>query len=266
MRIFIICHLKAICLKRSYNYQLKSDFPSGKSKEHPTGGDEQSSALWGENALKVRSEGVDVQKKSVQAWKGEEISDLQGSRLLGAVAWRSQLRLNSSNIVSSIPSGLLLEPETYTALISTMRRDCRVLESFKIMDYSLLLGIHNLDRAAREREEEEKSAISNNEKAKSVSQQKAKLVAHSTAMESIQATSDPVDIPHELQGGMPARNHKGERILIFVGIIDILQSYRLSKKLEHTFKAIIHDGVSKYWFLLCWKMKNEYGLAVSLNT
>jgi len=141
-----------------------------------------------------------------------------------------------------LPEGLLLEPETYTALISTMRRDCRVLESFKIMDYSLLLGIHNLDRAAREREEEEKSAISNNEKAKSVSQQKAKLVAHSTAMESIQATSDPVDIPHELQGGMPARNHKGERILIFVGIIDILQSYRLSKKLEHTFKAIIHDG------------------------
>ena len=127
-----------------------------------------------------------------------------------------------------------------------MRRDCRVLESFKIMDYSLLLGIHNLDRAAREREEEEKSAISNNEKAKSVSQQKAKLVAHSTAMESIQATSDPVDIPHELQGGMPARNHKGERILIFVGIIDILQSYRLSKKLEHTFKAISQDGVSKY--------------------
>jgi len=140
-----------------------------------------------------------------------------------------------------LPEGLLLEPETYTALISTMRRDCRVLESFKIMDYSLLLGIHNLDRAAREREEEEKSANSNLEKQRSF-QQKAKLVAHSSAMESIQATSDPVDIPHELQGGMPARNHKGERILIFVGIIDILQSYRLSKKLEHTFKAIIHDG------------------------
>ena len=131
-----------------------------------------------------------------------------------------------------------------------MRRDCRVLESFKIMDYSLLLGIHNLDRAAREREEEEKSANSNLEKQRSF-QQKAKLVAHSTAMESIQATSDPVDIPHELQGGMPARNHKGERILIFVGIIDILQSYRLSKKLEHTFKAIIHDGVSSCCTLEC---------------
>ena len=33
---------------------------------------------------------------------------------------------------------LFLEPETYNALINTMRRDCRVLESFKIMDYSLL--------------------------------------------------------------------------------------------------------------------------------
>ena len=129
-----------------------------------------------------------------------------------------------------------------------MTRDCRVLESFKIMDYSLLLGIHNLDRAAREREEEEKSANSNPEKQKSF-QQKAKLVAHSNAMESIQATSDPVDIPHELQGGMPARNHKGERILIFVGIIDILQSYGLLKKMEHFWKSLIAKLRSKFAFI-----------------
>ncbi len=44
----------------------------------------------------------------------------------------------------------MLEAETYNALISTMRRDCRVLESFRIMDYSLLIGIHNLDMAAKE--------------------------------------------------------------------------------------------------------------------
>ena len=45
-------------------------------------------------------------------------------------------------------------------------------------------------------------------------------------------------------GGIPARNHKGERLLLYLGIIDILQSYRIRKKLEHTIKAIIHDGVS----------------------
>lgn len=44
-------------------------------------------------------------------------------------------------------------------------------------------------------------------------------------------------------GGIPARNEKGERLLLYIGVIDILQSYRIKKKLEHTFKSIIHDGV-----------------------
>lgn len=51
-------------------------------------------------------------------------------------------------------------------------------------------------------------------------------------------------------GGIPARNAKGERLLLYIGIIDILQSYRLKKKLEHTWKSMIHDGVSTFfkWF------------------
>merc|ERR1719400_932599 len=140
-----------------------------------------------------------------------------------------------------LPDGLMLEPETYTAMINTMKRDCRVLESFKIMDYSLLVGVHNLDMAAKEREESSGAAGSSEPVAAPL--KRDKLVAHSTAMESIQCTSDPVDIPSELpSGGIPARNHKGERLFLFVGIIDILQSYRLIKKLEHTSKAMIHDG------------------------
>lgn len=47
--------------------------------------------------------------------------------------------------------GIFLEADTYSALVKTIQRDCRVLESFKIMDYSLLVGIHNLDQAAREK-------------------------------------------------------------------------------------------------------------------
>lgn len=49
------------------------------------------------------------------------------------------------------PEGIFLEADTYSALVKTIQRDCRVLESFKIMDYSLLVGIHNLDQAAREK-------------------------------------------------------------------------------------------------------------------
>ena len=43
-------------------------------------------------------------------------------------------------------------------------------------------------------------------------------------------------------GGIPARNSRGERLLLYVGIIDILQSYRFRKKLEHTWKSVLHDG------------------------
>lgn len=53
-----------------------------------------------------------------------------------------------------------------------------MLESFKIMDYSLLLGVHNMDQAERERQMEGGS-----DEKRPVAQQKA---LYSTAMESIQ--------------------------------------------------------------------------------
>ncbi|XP_021702876.1 phosphatidylinositol 4-phosphate 5-kinase type-1 alpha isoform X19 [Aedes aegypti] len=175
------------------------------------------------------------------------------------------------------PNGIFLEADTCNALIKTIQRDCRVLESFKIMDYSLLVGVHNLDQALKEKQEAAAKAKSEGESdyedapeadqymvqereeqrttalnrsrntaygkmlIRSINRQR--LVAHSTAMESIQAESEPIDEEDDVPpGGIPARSEKGERLLLFIGIIDILQSYRLRKKLEHTWKSIIHDG------------------------
>lgn len=45
------------------------------------------------------------------------------------------------------------------------------------------------------------------------------------------------------RSAVPARSAKGDRLLLYMGIIDILQSYRLKKRLEHTFKSMITDGV-----------------------
>lgn len=45
-------------------------------------------------------------------------------------------------------------------------------------------------------------------------------------------------------------NRKGERLLLFIGIIDILQSYRLVKKMEHTWKSLVYDGVSFCFVLI----------------
>lgn len=133
------------------------------------------------------------------------------------------------------PNGIFLEADTYNALVKTIQRDCRVLESFKIMDYSLLVGVHNLDLAMKEkqeemenpqsqrfqrnesqddesdledapeadqfiaherdREERERGAVALN-RSKSVNRQR--LVAHSTAMESIQADSEPIDVQDDV--------------------------------------------------------------------
>nr|XP_046248006.1 phosphatidylinositol 4-phosphate 5-kinase type-1 gamma isoform X2 [Scatophagus argus] len=135
--------------------------------------------------------------------------------------------------------GLMLDQDTYNALVKTLQRDCLVLESFKIMDYSLLLGVHNMDQAERERQME--GSQGGSDEKRPVAQQKA---LYSTAMESIQggATCGGSIDTDDTMGGIPAVNGKGERLLLYIGIIDILQSYRLIKKLEHTWKALVHDG------------------------
>ncbi|VDI28433.1 1-phosphatidylinositol-4-phosphate 5-kinase, partial [Mytilus galloprovincialis] len=165
--------------------------------------------------------------------------------------------------------GIYLEKDKHEPLMKTLIRDCRVLESFKIMDYSLLVGIYNLDQAEREkgrtREDsgadhtdiptldgpspEADSSDSNGESTSltRTKSMKTRLANYSTAIESIQARN--VDDEEEEDedtppGGIPAKNAKGERLLIFLGIIDILQSYRLKKKLEHTMKSIVIDGDS----------------------
>ncbi|XP_071969146.1 phosphatidylinositol 4-phosphate 5-kinase type-1 gamma isoform X2 [Engystomops pustulosus] len=136
------------------------------------------------------------------------------------------------------PEGLLLDNDTFSALVKTLQRDCLVLESFKIMDYSLLLGVHNTEQQEKERQTD--GAQSQADEKRPVAQK----ALYSTAMESIQggaARGESIDTD-DTMGGIPAVNGKGERLLLYIGIIDILQSYRLIKKLEHTWKALVHDG------------------------
>lgn len=173
------------------------------------------------------------------------------------------------------PNGIFLETDKYNALMKTIQRDCMVLESFQIMDYSLLVGIHNLDLAAKEKREERirnaraklqktdeireadeapeadqifnaasSSAAAGSALNRSRSMNRQRLVAHSTAMESITADIDtPFEEDEDIPaGGIPARSENDERLILYIGIIDILQSYRLEKKLEHTFKSIIYNG------------------------
>ncbi|BFZ26078.1 hypothetical protein BsWGS_29118 [Bradybaena similaris] len=196
---------------------------------------------------------------------------------------KSSPTLKDLDFMDNHPEGLVLEKETYDALIKTLQRDCRVLESFKIMDYSLLVGIYNLDLVKKEKMSQNTSsemsggydtggphAVDGHAPTGHTSLQRGKsfktrIGQYSTPMESIQGNAElpedlledadvPSDIdnhiPHWLSsthvsfcpGGIPARNAKGERLLLYLGIIDILQSFRLKKRLEHTVKSMVIDG------------------------
>uniref|UniRef100_A0A8C4NUA7 PIPK domain-containing protein n=1 Tax=Dicentrarchus labrax TaxID=13489 RepID=A0A8C4NUA7_DICLA len=152
---------------------------------------------------------------------------------------KSKPTFKDLDFLSDVPEGLTLDQDTYSALVKTLQRDCLVLESFKIMDYSLLLGIHNKTQAERERQSQGSPAGGGDEKKRA-----AQRALYSTAMESIQGGSTCRDtLDHDdTMGGIPAVGSKGERLLLFIGIIDILQSYRMIKKLEHSWKSLIHDG------------------------
>uniref|UniRef100_A0A8C4IJS3 PIPK domain-containing protein n=1 Tax=Dicentrarchus labrax TaxID=13489 RepID=A0A8C4IJS3_DICLA len=135
--------------------------------------------------------------------------------------------------------GLYFDAETYNNLMKTLQRDCRVLESFKIMDYSLLLGVHVLDQNQRDGGEQGQAGGDGRRPV-------AQRVLYSTAMESIQGDGKAAEAltTDDTMGGIPAKTHREEKLLIFLGIIDILQSYRFIKKLEHSWKALVYDGDS----------------------
>ncbi|XP_030640022.1 phosphatidylinositol 4-phosphate 5-kinase type-1 alpha [Chanos chanos] len=146
------------------------------------------------------------------------------------------------DFMQDLPDGVLLEADNYNALSKTIQRDCLLLQSFKIMDYSLLMGIHNVEQACRERAGE--TGVSEGAVTPDQRRPQAQKSLYCTAMESIQGEAKgkgALDSEDQM-GGIPARNTRGERLLLYIGIIDILQSYRFVKKLEHSWKALVHDG------------------------
>merc|ERR1739848_861621 len=72
--------------------------------------------------------------------------DLKGSTLKRKASAHERSKNSPTfkdlDFIDDFPDGLLMEKDIYKALMRTIERDCRVLRSFKIMDYSFLLAIH----------------------------------------------------------------------------------------------------------------------------
>uniref|UniRef100_A0A1A8APA1 Phosphatidylinositol-4-phosphate 5-kinase, type I, gamma b n=1 Tax=Nothobranchius furzeri TaxID=105023 RepID=A0A1A8APA1_NOTFU len=114
---------------------------------------------------------------------------------------KSKPTFKDLDFLNDVPEGLILDQDTYSALVKTLQRDCLVLESFKIMDYSLLLGVHNKSLAEREQQSQGSPTAGGDEKKPA-----GQRALYSTAMESIQGGStcrDTLDPGHV--GGTPPK-------------------------------------------------------------
>ncbi|XP_063674808.1 phosphatidylinositol 4-phosphate 5-kinase type-1 alpha-like isoform X2 [Bolinopsis microptera] len=231
--------------------------------------------------------------------KYHEKYDLKGSMFKRQANHKERTKasptLKDLDFLEEHPGGLILEPDLYDDLKRTLERDIRVLESFRIMDYSLLLGIHNISLNKQETLKSRKPNLETrpySDQEIGYDQDYAKQVLDRIGSkrlkdnwkqdDSIPQTvpppppEEPKPVPRLVQnkkrrkarsadaggsaaeraqraavstssfrrfnGGTLAVNERGEQCLIFLGIIDILQSYRLLKKMEHSWKSIITDG------------------------
>ena len=133
------------------------------------------------------------------------------------------------------PQGIRLDAETCRKLINSIERDCRVLESFNIMNYSLLLSIHNVEHKANQESIGPKGDQPDKACAPIISPFEQNLPTNERLGQSTMVNNSRVPIL--------GKNEWGEDLLLFVGIIDILQSFDLGKKLEHSMKSMVHDNI-----------------------
>lgn len=105
------------------------------------------------------------------------------------------------------------------------------------MDYSLLVAIHNLDLAVKEEAERQR----NNSVGDVENGEENGAVAGTSSGAAAGGSSQPPLVRSRSMNPIKARNAKG----VFVGIIDILQTYGLKMKAMHFGLALTTDRV---WF------------------
>uniref|UniRef100_K3X549 PIPK domain-containing protein n=1 Tax=Globisporangium ultimum (strain ATCC 200006 / CBS 805.95 / DAOM BR144) TaxID=431595 RepID=K3X549_GLOUD len=170
--------------------------------------------------------------------------DLKGSKI-GRRA--TQKERNSNGVLKDmdlLDSGFRLQmgAERRGMLLVQIRKDVEFLKRMKIMDYSMLIGIHDTQQAIH-------TTILGNLKA---ADQKA-ATSKSVPTSPTRTSNDPElsltggGIPPSLfcrdEGGIYGRDRFGRKngFVYFIGVIDILQQYNSRKIAETFFKGLRHN-------------------------
>ncbi|KAH9310421.1 hypothetical protein KI387_025456 [Taxus chinensis] len=139
-----------------------------------------------------------------------------------------------------------LEPSWRQALLRQIECDCNFLEAERIMDYSLLLGLH-----LRAPQYSTVFSPNNSSTEPDVEMENTDLVLPGTARLGIRlGVNMPARanrrLPRVVQDSPPEGELFGEDydVVLYFGIIDILQDYDIAKRLEHAYKSLQFDSHS----------------------
>ncbi|GAY65055.1 hypothetical protein CUMW_238290 [Citrus unshiu] len=169
----------------------------------------------------------------------------------------------------------------FVSLCRQIEIDSKFLEAQQIMDYSLLLGVHyrapqHLRSLTTIREDglgivaEEEDEISNYPqglvlvprgtddssviagphirgsrlRASSAGDEEVDLLLPGTARLQIQLGVNMPARAEQIPGKQEDLFHQSYDVVLYLGIIDILQEYNMSKKIEHAYKSLQFDSIS----------------------
>ncbi|KAI4323552.1 hypothetical protein L6164_023149 [Bauhinia variegata] len=159
--------------------------------------------------------------------------DLKGSSL-GRTTDKPESEIEPTTTLKDLDLNYMfrLQKTWFQEFCRQVVRDCDFLEQERIMDYSMLVGLHfrqtasyrggDLDNLGDPRWAPIQLGIN--------MPARAEVTVRSSVGETPQLVGEPTGEMYD--------------IIIFFGIIDILQDYDISKKLEHAYKSIHYDPTS----------------------
>eukprot|EP00298_Acanthocystis_sp_HF-20_P011673 c19513_g2_i2.p1 GENE.c19513_g2_i2~~c19513_g2_i2.p1 ORF type:complete len:496 (+),score=159.94 c19513_g2_i2:40-1488(+) len=118
---------------------------------------------------------------------------------------------------------IVLGTQKKQRLMRQLALDCNFLQNSKLMDYSLLVGVKHLTP----------------ELAKARYEQETQFSDRTAASRSM--SPPPSFCLYSFDGALDATNEEDKPILVYCGIIDILQEYSMKKQIENLFKGARFD-------------------------
>ncbi|CAO3629424.1 unnamed protein product [Cunninghamella blakesleeana] len=186
-----------------------------------------------------------------------ETYDLKGSTF-GRITSDEEIERNSHSVMKDLNwmnNGKKLElgPLKKNMLLTQLEKDVKLLIQLNIMDYSLLVGIHELDKGNDECYYEHRlQLVESHGLEKKTKSDKRKTVKYTTSPIPLGSNSQISNSTSEERrhcifyaddGGYQSTDNidRYTNILYFIGIIDILTPYNITKKAEHLWKSATQD-------------------------